>query len=186
MDVQIGKILDALEATGKMDNTYIIFTGDHGLSVGHHGLIGKQNMYDHSMRVPLMIAGPGIPSNEKRDQRVYLQDVMPTVLEYAGVPQPEYVDFHSLTSLIQDANIDSPYPSVYGAYMNIHRMVISGDYKLIMYPKIEKLLLYNLIEDPEEMHNLAKQSEYQKKVKEMVQELKTLQMEMEDPLEIAD
>jgi choline-sulfatase len=60
MDDQIGRILNALEKSGKKDNTYIFFTADHGLSVGHHGLIGKQNMFDHSIRVPLLVNGPNI------------------------------------------------------------------------------------------------------------------------------
>lgn len=185
MDTQIGQILDALEATGKMDNTYIVFTGDHGLSVGHHGLIGKQNMYDHSMRVPFMVAGPGIPSGELRQQSIYLQDVMPTTLDWAGVEKPDYVDFHSLTEMINDSDKVSPYPLVYGAYMKIHRMVISGDYKLIVYPKIDKVLLYNLAEDPQEMHNLAAQPEYREKVGEMTMKLEVLMREMDDPLDLS-
>ncbi len=57
LDAQIGRVLQKLEENGQRDNTYIVFTADHGLSVGHHGLIGKQNMYDHSIRVPFAIAG---------------------------------------------------------------------------------------------------------------------------------
>lgn len=182
MDVQIGKILKGLESTGKMDNTYIVFTADHGLSVGHHGLFGKQNMYDHSMRVPFIVVGPDIPKGEIRDQSIYLQDVMPTVLEWAGVEIPEYVDFHSLTGIIQDPDAKKPYPAVYGAYMNIHRMVKSGDYKLIVYPDIEKVLLYNLKEDPHEMYNLATNHQFDKKIEEMLNKLKELQREMEDPM----
>lgn len=184
MDTQIGAVLDALEATGKVDNTYIVFTGDHGLSVGHHGLIGKQNMYDHSMRVPFIVVGPNIPADELRTHSIYLQDVMPTSLEWAGVKKPDYVDFHSLTGLINDSGKTGPYPLVYGAYMNIHRMVISGDYKLIVYPKIDKMLLYNLAEDPQEMVNLAGQPEYREKVEMMMGKLKELMIEMDDPLDL--
>lgn len=184
MDAQIGQILDALEVSGKMNNTYIVFTGDHGLSVGHHGLIGKQSMYDHSMRVPFVVAGPQIPVGEMRNQAIYLQDVMPTVLEWAGVKKPDYVNFHSVTPLIRDGDQVSPYPLVYGAYMNKHRMVVDGDFKLIVYPEIDKMLLYNLAEDPQEMDNLADQAGYQQKVREMKGKLKGLMKEMEDPLEI--
>ena len=81
MDEQIGRILDTLEASGQADNTYIFFTADHGLAVGRHGLMGKQNMFDHSVRVPLMVVGPDVPKNRKIDARVYLQDVMATSLE---------------------------------------------------------------------------------------------------------
>ncbi|HAV61561.1 MAG TPA: choline-sulfatase, partial [Verrucomicrobiales bacterium] len=93
MDAQIGRILDALEATGKADNTHIFFTADHGLAVGHHGLLGKQNMYEHSLRPPLIVAGPGIPRGRRIEARVYLQDIMPTTLELAGAPVPDHVEF---------------------------------------------------------------------------------------------
>ncbi|MHC4624557.1 MAG: sulfatase-like hydrolase/transferase, partial [Planctomycetota bacterium] len=101
MDKQIGRILGALEESGKADNTYIFFTADHGLAVGHHGLMGKQNMFDHSVRVPLMVVGPGIPANKKIDAAVYLQDIMPTTLELAGINKPSDVQFKSLMPLIQ-------------------------------------------------------------------------------------
>ena len=60
MDDNIGKVLDALEKSGKAENTIIIFAGDNGLAAGQHGLLGKQSIYDHSIRVPLVISGPGI------------------------------------------------------------------------------------------------------------------------------
>ncbi|OVE77196.1 choline-sulfatase, partial [bacterium F16] len=84
MDEQIGRILDALDASGKADNTYIFFTADHGLACGQHGLMGKQNMFDHSVRAPFIVCGPGIKGNTKNDTPIYLQDMMPTTLELAG------------------------------------------------------------------------------------------------------
>ena len=69
MDEQIGRILDALKKSGKADNTYIIFTADHGLAVGDHGFTGKQNMYDRSIRVPLFVAGPGIKAGKVIDEK---------------------------------------------------------------------------------------------------------------------
>ena len=89
MDHQIGLILEALEKSGKRDNTYIFFTADHGLSCGHHGLLGKQNMYDHSVRVPMVVNGKGIEAGKKIDTSVYLQDIMPTTLELAGASIPD-------------------------------------------------------------------------------------------------
>ena len=96
MDHQIGLILQALEESGQADNTYIFFTADHGLACGHHGLLGKQNMYDHSMRVPLIVKGNDIAANARNNTPVYLQDVMPTTLELAGSQVPEHVQFKSL------------------------------------------------------------------------------------------
>ena len=61
LDFQIGRIFEALEQSGQAEHTIIVFAGDNGLAVGSHGLMGKQNLYDHSTRVPLIFAGPGIP-----------------------------------------------------------------------------------------------------------------------------
>lgn len=72
MDDQIGRILDTLKATGKYENTIIVFASDNGLALGRHGLVGKQNIYEHSVRVPLIISGPGIARGETRDQLCYL------------------------------------------------------------------------------------------------------------------
>ena len=88
MDSQIGRILDALEKSGKAANTYVIFTGDHGLAVGQHGLMGKQNMYDHSIRMPLLIAGPGVPEGRRVDALVYQHSLFATTCELAGVDPP--------------------------------------------------------------------------------------------------
>jgi len=96
MDEQIGRILEALETSGVAENTYIFFAADHGLGVGHHGLVGKQNMYDHSVRVPLMVFGKGIPGDRQLDVPVYLQDIMPSSLELAGIEIPDHVEFKSL------------------------------------------------------------------------------------------
>ncbi|CAN5340484.1 sulfatase-like hydrolase/transferase [soil metagenome] len=100
MDVQIGRILAALDASGKTAETVVVFTSDHGLAVGHHGLMGKQNMFDHSVRVPFLVAGPGIPEGEKVGAPIYLQDVMPTTLELAGATVPEHVEFRSLVPFL--------------------------------------------------------------------------------------
>ncbi|MEQ1853211.1 MAG: sulfatase-like hydrolase/transferase, partial [Chthoniobacteraceae bacterium] len=101
MDAQVGRILDALEKNGQADNTWIFFTADHGLAIGHHGLFGKQNMYDHSLRVPFIVAGPGAKAGAKLDAPIYLQDAMATALDLAGVPKPGQVEFHSLLPLLR-------------------------------------------------------------------------------------
>ena len=93
LDTQIGRIIDALQQSGKADNTYIFYSADHGLAVGHHGLIGKQNMYEHSMKPPLIVIGPDLPKNKKNAGLVYLQDIMASTLELAGVSPPDYVEF---------------------------------------------------------------------------------------------
>ncbi len=184
LDAQIGRILDHLEASGLADNTYIFFSADHGLSVGHHGLIGKQSMYDHSMRPPLLVAGPGIPAGGRKDMEVYLQDIMPTVIEYAGGEVPDWVEFHSLKPLIEGEKGESNYPVVYGAYMDLQRMIRMEDYKLIVYPRAGVVKLFDLIHDPGEKSNLAGASRQQERVRTMFDKLVETQAEMGDTLQL--
>lgn len=183
LDDQIGRILDALENTGKADNTYIFFTADHGLSVGHHGLIGKQNMYEHSMRVPFIVTGPGIERGKTIDTRIYLQDVMPTTLELAGIKPPKHVEFKSLMPLLNGEDAE-PYSSIYGAYIDFQRMIVRGDYKLIFYPKVGRTQLFNLREDPTESHDLSSDPQHSELFADMKKELQDLQRQMDDKLEL--
>lgn len=182
MDDQIGRILDALEASGKADNTWIFFTADHGLAVGNHGLMGKQNMYDHSVRVPFMVVGPGVAAGKRIDTPIYLQDVMATTLELAGVDKPEHVEFESLLPLLAgQPRAERP---VYGAYLQLQRSIRTSKYKLIAYPKVPKLRLYDVQADPEEMRDLADDPEHQATVQRLLGELFELQDAMDDLLDL--
>ena len=183
MDTVIGRILDELENTGKADNTYIFFTADHGLACGHHGLLGKQNMYDHSVRVPLIAVGPGVEGNTKIDVPVYLQDIMPSSLDLAGVSIPEQVQFKSLMPLIRGEREQS-YDAIYGGYMSLQRMVTEGDYKMLYYPKIEKTKLFNLKNDPKEMIDLAGEPGAASRIAKLKETLRRLQKETGDTLPI--
>lgn len=185
LDEQIGKILDALEASGKMDNTYIFFSADHGLSVGNHGLIGKQNMYDHSVRVPLMIAGPDIPAGSKISEDVYLQDLMATGLEIAGIEKPEYVYFQSLLGMAKGTQKEGHLDAVYGAYRDLQRMIRKDGFKLVIYPKAKKLKLFDINEDPKEITNLATDPVYHERMANMFLELMDLQTQMQDTLDLS-
>jgi choline-sulfatase len=163
MDDQIGRILDALEKTGQADNTYIVFTADHGLAVGHHGFIGKQNMYEDSIRAPFLITGPGIKAGTKIDTSIYLQDAMPTTLGWAGA-NADGVEFKGLQPLLEGTTA-SHYESIYGAYIKRQRMIIQDGWKLIVYPAINVKRLYNLKADPMEMNDLAAQPEHAEKIR---------------------
>ncbi len=184
MDHQIGRILDALDKSGKRDNTWIFFTADHGLAVGHHGLVGKQNMYEHSMRVPFMVVGPGVAKGVRNNTPIYLQDIMPTTLELAGIAKPEHVQFKSLLPLLSSAPV-SHYPAIYGAYTKRQRMVIDDGFKLIMYPEVPKVRLYNLTCDPHEMVDLANQILCQPVIKKLYGVFKQLQMDSADQLDMS-
>lgn len=186
MDAQIGRILDKLEETGQSENTYIFFSADHGLAVGNHGLIGKQNMYEHSLRPPMIIVGPDIPKGEKRDMEVYLQDIVPTVIEYAGGVVPEYVEFNSLKAFIDGSAKKSNYPEVYGAYMDLQRMIRQDDHKLIVYPYAGVKRLFDLSADPDEMNDIASEPGQQERVDKMFSSLQELMVEMDDTLNLVD
>lgn len=186
LDAQIGRILAHLEENGQADNTYIIFTADHGLSVGQHGFMGKQNMYDHSMRPPLIVVGPNVPKGRREEMAVYMQDIMPTTIEYAGGAVPEWVEFHSLIPFINGNSSDSNYPEIYGAYMDLQRMIRVDDYKLIVYPEAQILKLFDLANDPLEMYNLAAASRQQDRIRSMYGKLLELQVEMGDTLDLTN
>lgn len=184
LDEQIGRILDALEKSGKADNTYIFYSADHGLSVGQHGLIGKQSMYEHSMKPPLIVVGPNIPKNKVNDGFVYLQDIMASSLELADIEKPDYVEFRSLIPLTQGKKSQGNYSSIYGAYLNLQRMVRVGDYKLILYPEASKAYLFNVKKDPLEMKNLADLPKYKAKKDELFEVFFALQKHYHDELVI--
>jgi arylsulfatase A-like enzyme len=186
LDAQIGRIMAHLQQSGQAENTYVFFTADHGLSVGQHGLMGKQNMYDHSMRTPLIVLGPGIPEGRREEMAVYLQDIMPTSIEYAGGTVPRWVEFNSLKPFIEGEATFSYYPAVYGAYMDLQRMIRVDDYKLIVYPKARLIRLFDLINDPLEMHDLAAASGERERIRSMFRELKGLQAEMGDTLDLSN
>ncbi|WP_320178463.1 sulfatase-like hydrolase/transferase [Roseovarius pacificus] len=183
MDRQIGRILAAMEKTGKADNTYIIFTADHGLACGHHGLLGKQNLFDHSVRVPLIINGPGIAQDQRIESPAYLQDVMPTTLDWAGMARPDGVQFKSLAPLLAGTATEH-YDAIYGAYRHLQRMVTDDKFKLIYYPALDKKLLFDLVNDPQEMNNLADSPDYAGKVEALWAQLQALQEETGDRLKL--
>ena len=184
MDEQIGRIITHLKETGQDKNTYIIFSADHGLSVGNHGLVGKQNMYDHSMRVPLIVVGPNIPENKKLEMQVYLQDVMATSLDLAGIEKPEYVEFNSLMPMVKNETNESTYSEIYGTYRNLQRMVRTNKFKMIIYPKAKKIRLFDMINDPEEMNDLTDNKDYADVKIALVKKFKNQQIIMDDPLDL--
>ena len=87
------------------EDTIILFSADNGLAVGQHGLLGKQSVYEHSIRVPFVIAGPGIPVNETRNGYIYLMDVFPTLCDYNGLSIPESVEGISFKKAIENPGI---------------------------------------------------------------------------------
>ena len=181
MDAQIGRILDKLKDTKYANNTYIIFTSDHGLAVGKHGLAGKQSSYDHSIRAPFVIVGNGINKSIKLPGMFYLNSVFPTTAELAGIEIPNSVDAPSIVPLINGEKI-AMFDTIYGAYRHYQRMVRNNRYKLIYFPMLKKTMLFDLQADPEETIDIAKEPGSAAIIKELSKMLKTLKQEVGDPL----
>ena len=160
MDREIGRILEALEKSGQAEETVVIFTSDHGLAVGSHGLMGKQNMYAHTIRVPMILAGPGIPQGKQTEALCYLRDLFPTLCGLSGIDIPSEVEARSLVPVIQ-GKADSVYSEVYGVFRDKQRMVWDGRWKLIHYPQIRLHQLFDLDADPFEKHDKSKDSCHQ-------------------------
>lgn len=181
MDAQIGRILDALGKSGKADNTWVIFTADHGLACGHHGLMGKQNMYDHSLRVPFIVTGPGVKAGATIDSPIHLQDAMATALDLAGADR-EGVEFQSVRPLLTGEN--GGLDAVYAAYMDTQRAVIHNGWKLILYPKAKIAKLHHLTEDPQEMKDLASDPAMAGRKKALFAKFRKLQERYDDNLDL--
>ena len=184
MDAQIGRILSTLEEQGLAENTHIIFTADHGLAVGSHGLMGKQNPYDHSIRVPLIFSGPGIPSNSISNELVYLQSVHPTTLALAGISIPSHVEFANLTPLFASSD-EKGEEEIFGSYKDFQRLIRTDTYKYVVYPQAEEVQLFNLEEDPDELKNLANDLKFEKIRDELHARLEKLQQKVGDTLVLA-
>ena len=180
IDSQIGRVLAKLEEVGEADNTIIVFTSDHGLAVGRHGLMGKQNLYEHTLRAPLMISAPGVAPGET-DANAYLLDLFPTLCDLAGIAYPDSVEGYSLAPILR-GEAGEVREAIFGAYKDVQRSVRVGDWKLIHYPKIGRTQLFNLADDPSEINDLAHDVQYVGRVEELADRLRTLQEEYDDPI----
>lgn len=183
LDEQVGRILATLESSTFADNTIIIFTSDHGLAVGRHGLLGKQNQYDHSIRAPFIIAGKNIDKGKTIKGNIYLNSIFPTTAELAGIKVPSTVQAKSFVPLLEGKQ-DSMNDTIYGAYRHFQRMVRTDDFKYIYYPLIKETQLFNLKNDPEELTNIATDAKYAEQLKRMKQKLTTLMKQYKDPVDL--
>ncbi|WP_268034479.1 sulfatase-like hydrolase/transferase [Algoriphagus sp. PAP.12] len=179
LDTQIAKILNTLRETGQYDNTIIVYAADNGLAVGSHGLLGKQSLYEHSSKVPMIIKGPGVPQDQELDAFAYIHDLYPTLADLAGLPKPQDVDGKSLVPVIQ-GEIDGVRDALFTSYRNTVRAVRNKRYKLIRYPERDYTQLFDLKQDPLEIHNLAELPEYQNKKSEMFQLMEKWQKSFKD------
>jgi len=180
VDAQIERVLGALEETGESGNTIIVFSADNGLAVGRHGLMGKQNLYEHSVHVPLIIFGPGIPRGKRRDGLCYVHDVYPTLCELAGVTVPASVRSKSLVPMLRGNK--EVRNSLFFAYKDIQRGLRDERYKLIEYLVKGKrhTQLFDLQKDPWELKNLADDSRYTQRLRQLRKKLQAWKAELGD------
>ena len=186
MDAEMGRLLRTLEATGRLNNTIVIYTADHGLAVGQHGLFGKQNLYDHSIRVPSIFAGPGVPEGVTVEALTYLYDVFPTLCDLTDVECPETTEGKSLVPLMEGC-VDQIRPTVFAAYKDIHRTISDGTWKLIRHYVSKEtgagtdcLQLFNLADDPWETVNLAELPAHADRIRSLAADMKAWQNETDD------
>lgn len=204
VDIQIGKVLAKLEEMGELDNTYIIYTADHGIAIGRHGLQGKQNLYEHTWGVPMVVKGPGIKAGTRVQGNVFLYDIFPTLCDLAGIDAPETVQGTSFKPVLEGKK-KSIRDVMFGVYCGGTkpgmRCVSEGDWKLIKYEmmdgKIKETQLFNLKENPNEYldehkrankweRNLAYDPEFAD-VRAHMEKLLYEQMEkFDDPLSFSD
>ncbi|MFS0726706.1 sulfatase-like hydrolase/transferase [Paenibacillus sp. 1P07SE] len=188
LDAQIGRILQSLEASGKREDTVIIYTADHGIAIGSHGLMGKQNMYEHSVRIPLIISGAGIPSGAVIESLTCTYDLYPTVCELASVPVPGTAEGHNLLPLIRGEQAEVR-AAVGSAYRYQQRMIKTRDWKLIRYWRhpqtgagVNRMQLFHLTEDPWELRDLYGDPAHRELADELSLTMKQWLLETGDPL----
>ena len=157
IDRQIGKVLAKLEAMGELENTYVIYAADHGMAIGRHGLQGKQNLYEHTWRVPYLVRGPGIVAGSRADGNIYLLDTLATLCDFAGIEAPDTNEGISFRPILEGRAFVVR-EVMFGVYCGGTkpgvRSVRKGDWKLIQYDVMDGAVreqqLFNLAQNPNE------------------------------------
>ncbi len=183
LDEQVGRILRALDESGHAAHTWVIYAADNGLALGSHGLLGKQNLYEHSQRVPLMVAGPGMARGSS-EALVYLLDLFPTILGLAGLEPPGDLDGADLAPIWR-GDEERVRDSLFLSFTNLMRAVRDERYKLIRYPQINYTQLFDLAQDSHELRNLAAEAEQAERVERMMSLLADWQRRLGDTQPLA-
>jgi arylsulfatase A-like enzyme len=174
LDAQIGRVMNKLEEKGLTENTIIVFAGDNGLAVGQHGLMGKQNLYEHSINVPLLFKGPGIPKGKTVNNFAYLFDIYPTLCDLTETNIPQTVEGQSLKPVFMGAT-QQVRNGMFFAYKNFQRAVRNDRYKLIKYNVKNEVVtqLFDLENDPLETTNLAENPQFKDQLQMMTNLMET-------------
>ncbi len=153
VDSQVGRILDALEASGLAENTIVVLWSDHGYHLGEKLITGKNTLWDRSTRVPLIFAGPGVTAGAKSHRPAELLDMYPTLVELAGLPEKSGLEGISLVPQLKDADAPRERPAI-TTHNHDNHGVRSEDWRYIRYADGSEEL-YDMRADPNEWHNLA-------------------------------
>ena len=154
IDDQVGAMLEVLEERGMMDNTYVIFSSDHGEMLGDFGMYAKFVGYESSLRVPLIVSGPDIAEGEVSDALVELIDVNPTICELAGMKRQAHIDAESFVPVLKQGEAEHRTETV--SVIENFRCIRTRDYKLVQNYN-DQFELYDLREDPKELRNVAEE-----------------------------
>lgn len=158
IDQQIGRVLEQLRQQEELARTIVIYTADHGMAIGRHGLMGKQNLYQHTWQVPFIAAGPHIASGQRRAGNVYLLDLLSTLCDLTGVPVPETNQGISMRPVLE-GSAETIREIMYGAYSGGSkpgiRCLREGDWKLITWQApdrgVDEIQLFHLKRNPAEL-----------------------------------
>lgn len=181
LDEQIGRILATLEQTGVLEDTLVAFISDNGLALGSHGLLGKMSMYDHSVKVPLILRLPGHRfAGRRADGLCYHHQLFSTICAEARFKAPAGLERPSLVDLVERRNAGAE--AVFSSYRDVQRMIRSGDFKLIWYPKAGRWQLFNLKSDSDELNDLSALPRYANTVKDLAKRLAAHLRAKGDPL----
>jgi arylsulfatase A-like enzyme len=178
LDHHIGRLLQTLEALGVDDDTIVVFSADQGIAVGSHGLLGKQNLYDHSTKSPLVFAGPGM-SRGRSDALVYLLDIYPTIADRLGVPVPKGIDGVSFEPVLT-GTAKQARQELFLAYRDVQRAIRDARWKLIRYPRVDVTQLFDLRTDPHERRNLAGDPAQRARTAQMMGRMRRWQQQLGD------
>lgn len=197
-DAQVGRVLKTLETTSLIGNTIVVYTGDHGLAIGSHGLFGKQNIYEHSAGVPLIFFGPGVPTGKTSDAYVYGFDIYPTLCELLDVAPPATVEGRSLAGIFNDRDM-RVHETIFGAYdhpahsprgagasgpavAGLQRAVHDGRWKYHHYDVAGKttVRLFDMQHDPDEIHDLSTDRSAAQELPRLTALLKQLRRDLAD------
>jgi len=171
LDHEFGRLRGVLERNQEWKNTIVIFTADHGLALGQHGLMGKQSVHEHSIRVPLIMAGPGIPQGRSPEAMVMHFDIFRTLCDLLDLEMPETVEGRSLIPVWRGGNGRN---SLFLTYARSIRGLIEHGYKLIEYAGpggYRATQLFHLDTDPKETFDLARSPTHQSRIQSMREKL---------------